>query len=480
MVQMTSLTPPATTIRADSSHGHASPARYQALLSQLETGHTAETQPIALPQELELQAMWFAGLFGREFRGTLGEVITIQQFGEWNRAAGPDFRLAVIQCNGEMRRGDIEIDSHVDDWEGHGHAANADFRDVILHVCFRTAAATTMIRTDLHRHVPQVHINDAELAIAMQLPRRQVAVARPGRCLAPLQRMPADELCVLLEDAALHRAQQKAKRFRLFADAQGRETALYAALAQTLGYARNRVNMLLLSQRVPLSVLRDHQPDSEAMLLGCAGFLSPDWHHHAETSAQRRMESLWHRWWRHRAQLECPLPIPWVLHGQRPAHHPQRRIAALACVVQQWSSFCRVALARPFCPQAVLDFIEKVQHPFWSLRHTLHAQPSGRPIALLGRQLGLELLANHLIPLALAEDPAFGVGSYHKLAGTAGNDALRRVALRLFGSHESAQPWLRRLSHQQGLLQIYHDFCLEDVSDCSQCRFPEQLAQWHV
>ena len=157
------------------------------------------------------------------------------------------------------------------------------------------------------------------------------------------------------------------------------------------------------------------------MLLGCAGFLSPDWHQHAEASAQRHMESLWQSWWRHRAQLECPLAIPWVLHGQRPAHHPQRRIAALACLVQRWSGFRRVALARPFCAQAVLDFVEKVQHPFWSRRHTLHALPSAKAVALLGRQLALELLANHLIPLALAEDAAFGASCYHKLSGTAGN-----------------------------------------------------------
>ena len=31
---------------------------------------------------------------------------------------------------------------------------------------------------------------------------------------------------------------------------------------------------------------------------------------------------------------------------------------------------------------------------------------------------------------------------------------------------------------QQALLQIYRDFCLEDASECADCPFPEQLAQW--
>jgi hypothetical protein len=28
------------------------------------------------------------------------------------------------------------------------------------------------------------------------------------------------------------------------------------------------------------------------------------------------------------------------------------------------------------------------------------------------------------------------------------------------------------------LLQIYEDFCMQDNSDCAQCPFPEQMANW--
>jgi hypothetical protein len=46
-----------------------------------------------IPSELELQARWFAGDFGREFVSTSADKIDIIQFGVWNREAGPDFRL---------------------------------------------------------------------------------------------------------------------------------------------------------------------------------------------------------------------------------------------------------------------------------------------------------------------------------------------------------------------------------------------------
>ncbi|MBA3763626.1 MAG: DUF2851 family protein, partial [Chthoniobacterales bacterium] len=51
------------------------------------------------PSELELQARWFAGDFGKRFRSVCGKEIEIVQFGTWNREAGPDFSDAVIRVD---------------------------------------------------------------------------------------------------------------------------------------------------------------------------------------------------------------------------------------------------------------------------------------------------------------------------------------------------------------------------------------------
>jgi hypothetical protein len=64
-----------------------------------------------IPSELELQARWFAGDFGKHFISTAGDEIEVVQFGTWNREAGPDFRDAAIRINGsDPVRGCIEID----------------------------------------------------------------------------------------------------------------------------------------------------------------------------------------------------------------------------------------------------------------------------------------------------------------------------------------------------------------------------------
>ncbi|PYK06858.1 MAG: hypothetical protein DME66_03275 [Verrucomicrobia bacterium] len=91
--------------------------------------------PQRIPSELELQARWFAGDFGKHFVTTTGDKIDIIQFGTWNREAGPDFRDAVIRINGsEPIRGCIELDLIDRSWETHGHATNPAFEETVLHV----------------------------------------------------------------------------------------------------------------------------------------------------------------------------------------------------------------------------------------------------------------------------------------------------------------------------------------------------------
>lgn len=450
---------------------------YLQLLRSTRGATTVEEDPAdPLPPELELQALWFAGGLGREFTDDTGRPVTIVQFGEWNRSAGPDFLNAVVEIDGRQHRGPVELDLRPADWEAHGHGADPSFEDTALHVVFHAPAVPTFTRTAAHRRVPRVTIDPGQLADALQQPRQPVAIARPGRCIAPLAELPDDALAALLREAARHRARLKAARLLRSAEAHGRDTALWFAAAETLGYRANALPMKLLAQRLPLGVLREAGDDLEPLLFGVAGFLTPGFHEQAPADTREHLRQLWDRWWKLRGQWESSHPIAWRTGGQRPANHPHRRVAALVELVRHWPGFRRVALARPLEPGGVIGFLAGLGNPFWTHRHTLSSARSQRPIALVGRSRALELLANHLIPLSLHEDPC--IDRYLELPGPAANEKLRRCAIRLFGNEAGARPWLRKLAHQQALLQVYHDFCLADASDCHDCPFPGQLAQW--
>ncbi len=128
--------------------------------------------------ELELQARWFAGDFGKSFIGTAGEKIEIVQFGTWNRETGPDFSDAAVRIDrGATLRGSVEFDLADRNWEMHGHASNPAFDETVLHVFVESGERTFFSRTTVNRDVPQVRVDPTALPVRFF---HQPAAGPPG------------------------------------------------------------------------------------------------------------------------------------------------------------------------------------------------------------------------------------------------------------------------------------------------------------
>ena len=156
-------------------------------------------------------------------------------------------------------------------------------------------------------------------------------------------------------------------------------------------------------------------------------------------------------------------------------NHPQRRLAALATLTGQWSRLQRASGKSSVA--AANDFFQTLEHPFWNLHYTLTSEASAKRMALIGESRVAEILANVLFPFWLGEDIDVWA-EYAKLPAQLSNRRLETGATRLFGNDPRRKQFLRTVANQQGLLQIYEDFCIQDNSDCAQCPFPEQMAKW--
>src|SRR5438067_10003470 len=216
-----------------------SPARYAELLLATRVHERALFLPLRAPNELELQARWFTGEFGRSFVSTRGNHIDVLQFGTWNREAGPDFSDAAISVNGgQPLRGCIEIDLVDRNWDLHGHATNPAFEDTVLHVFVDKSDRQFFTRTKSNRNVPQVRIDPAILPEAFSA---NIPLARPGRCQAPLRNLPEDRVRSVLDAAAQFRLQKKAARIRAKIENcqsgsdHGPDEALFQEIAGALG-----------------------------------------------------------------------------------------------------------------------------------------------------------------------------------------------------------------------------------------------------
>jgi hypothetical protein len=436
-----------------------------------------------IPSELELQARWFAGDFGKHFITTAGDKIDIVQFGTWNREAGPDFRDAAIRVNGgDPLRGCIEIDLLDRSWETHGHATNPAFEETVLHVFVDRSDREFFTRTRLNCNVPQVHIDPAGLPDAFSA---NIPLARPGRCQAPLKDLPEERVRSVLDAAAQFRLRQKAARIRRKIDSRGRDEVLFHELATALGYKENKLPFTLITQRLPLKSLRETASDIESILFGTAGFLRAADLDIYKKSTREYVRRLWDGWWPHRDKLQR-LILPgktWRLSGTRPLNHPQRRLAALAILARDWPRLQR-ALGKSSVA-AAKHFFETLDHPFWNFHYTLTSKTSQKKMALIGEARVADILANVLFPFWLAHDldPSGSLGKnvwaeYAKLAAQLSNRRVETGATRLFGTDPRRKQFLKTVANQQGLLQIYEDFCMRDNSDCAQCPFPEQMQEW--
>jgi hypothetical protein len=438
-----------------------------------------------IPSELELQARWFAGDFGKRFVSTAGDKIEIVQVGTWNREAGPDFRDTAIRINGsDPVRGCIEIDLADRNWETHGHATNPAFDEVVLHVFIDKSNREFFTRTNSNRNVPQVRVDPATLPDAF---RANLALARPGRCQGPLKNLPEDRVCSVLDAAARFRLQRKAAGIRAKIDNHGRDEALFQEIAAALGYKENKLPFTLIAQRVSLKSLRENAEDTEAVLFGVAGFLETSDLNVYKGSTREYVRKLWDRWWPCRDQMRrliLPTKV-WKISSTRPVNHPQRRLAALTILAMEWLALRRVLGKRSVA--AIHDFFGAFEHPFWRFHHTLTSDPSPKPMALVGESRVAEILANVLFPFWGAEDACRAEAErrradlwpeYAKMPARLSNRRVETGATRLFGDDPRRKQFLRTMAHQQGLLQIYEDFCLQDNSDCTQCPFPEQMRSW--
>jgi len=435
-----------------------------------------------LPGELEVQSLWFAGAFGDDARDEDGRRVRVVDFGEWNAGAGPDFTGCAVEVDGEVRRGDIELDLDARDWERHGHGANPAFARVVLHLYLQAPNGRFFTRTFEHRAVTQVRL-DARVLVGSGQPSRGPATARLGRCHRPLAAMEPERVMSLLEAAAQLRLQRKSRRLHLGVRAQGREQAIFQELARGLGYHQNSQPFQLLAQRLPVRRLRRLPAATrEALLFGVAGFLGRVRHEQTVGPSRQYLQDLWGAWWKQihassRWLEEEQLPR-WRISGSRPGNHPQRRLGALAALLDDWDRVVAPLLeAGRWSGAAWRETLLGLRHAFWSSHYTLTSPPAPSPLALIGESRVLELLANVAYPLLVPERTRLWA-EYLELPARLANHKLQRAARRLFGSDKPPAGIGRRLYHQQGLLQIYEDFCLEDDSGCRDCPFPERLAQW--
>lgn len=438
--------------------------------------------------EAFLQRLWFEELFRNPLQTLDGETVTILRPGFWNHGAGPDFLHATLRtAAGTVETGAVEIHATPQDWPRHRHDRDARYDPVILHLVWQAGPKDFFPKDTRFRALRQAELSSQ---LAVPLPRLREAFtttaaersagAKAGRCRKALAALSPAALEHLLEEAGRWRYQRKTAVWKARREAVDFNQALWLGLAEALGYAENKEPFQILARRLPIATLLA-QPagQAEALLYGCAGLLPRRLPADRDGGDFRHLRGVWDRWWKRRDEYEHRMLLAscWNLAGLRPLNRPERRLAVLALLSRShgaWKAFLAAARRGDF--DSVHRHLSSLHHPFWSRHATAKSKPMPQAAALAGPQRVLAFCFNTLWPLLELEGVRGMEEQCASATGLPGNRLSRIAAVRLLPG-EVPRPMLRRVLVQEGLLQIYQDFCAGEVLGCEACPFPEQAAR---
>lgn len=451
--------------------------------------HLAEDGSRRPPPERWLQEIWAHQRLQRHALATVdGRPLRILHPGFWNREAGPDFLGAVVQTGEDAPvSGDVEIDLLSSGWKSHGHAGNAAYHNVVLHVVWEPPASPPLLPTLVLQDRLDAPLEELEAWVGGSGDASSEWLQ--GECCAPLRDLDAEALAQVLRQAAHARLRTKGYQFRARARVVGWHQALWEGVFRALGYKHNAWPMQSVAERLPDA--RQHPPDPrdpreswEARLLGLAGLLPP------EPGKGTRARRLWDLWWREREVFQAmSLPAAlWRLNGVRPANHPQRRLALAAAWIADDTREARLERwfqeLPPTAPHAeaaagLLAVFEPEADGFWRRHYTLTSRPLPEAPPLLGAGRLNDLAVNCVLPWLWARAEAGGDAAprerveslYFEWPPGEDNATLKLARTRLLG--ELPFPGRKTAALQQGLLQIVRDFCTHSDALCTRCRFPE-------
>ena len=427
--------------------------------------------------ERHLQCVWYNESLRPDGLVTDGgEAVEVESPGRWNLEAGPDFIDAVLLIGPERRRvvGDVEVHLRPSGWTSHGHAGDPRYANVVAHVTYFPGPRTT----DLPERAVAIPMREA-IRSRRGFSFDDIDVSAYPHAMLPSTPRPCqtawgddpDRAAAMLEAAGLHRFDIKRRRMRdAITDCGDPIQAFFQAAMGALGYKQNSQNFRSLARMFPLAEWGDDVFDNYAVLLGL-GDLIPD---PSTTSANAGfVRDLWDRWWRSPLKGRAE-PPKWRLDSVRPLNHPVRRLAAAAALFtdrERLSAFLdaldpsRSKFVREVCKaiSSMASFPE--MEPLTSL-----SRKAGKPCALIGPAAASAITTNVVLPYLGAIRPDAREVLCKGIPSETISAPMRTMANRLFGrDHNPSALYASSGLRQQGLLQIFADFCLSAKSGCDYC-----------
>lgn len=266
--------------------------------------------------ERVLQKLWLRQDAAFSGAKTLsGKSIEVRRVGQWNQLAGPDFKAAELQFDGQIIQGDVEVHFNEQDWRAHRHHQDANYDQVVLHVLLFSPKSSGLRAQTSQGKVPEIMVmlplleGDLE-AYASDEALRNLESIDDSDWMIDLLQLSEMERWQRTQSAAQVRWQQKVDYAHKRLTVTCWPEACHQMALEVLGYRYNRATMGKFALTHTWQKLRESVGSAEA------------WY--AEFSAD------------------------WVVAGMRPSNQPKRRLQQYHALMQRvpnWPQALRAILS---------------------------------------------------------------------------------------------------------------------------------------
>jgi len=347
-----------------------------------------------------LQYIWQFQYFNRQDLSVSdGAALQIIHPGKYNTNQGPDFLEASIKIDTTLLVGNIELHINSSDWKKHGHNADDNYKNVILHVVWLHDEA------DLPAAVPLLDLQSRVSVLLLHQYEEWMQQSSFVPCAALVKEAGALVWMAWMERLMAERLQHKSKYILQLLNACNShwEETCWQLLARNFGMHVNADAFENIARSLPVSILARHKNQVivlEALLLGQAGLLEEPFADDYAQLLQREYQFL-----RHKYNLSKPAIAVYFLR-MRPAAFPSIRLAQLAMLVHQSTHFF-AAIKESVSLQEVIKLLNVTANDYWHYHYRPGIQ-SEYKIKKLGSAMVNNIIINTVAPVL------FSYGLYHK------------------------------------------------------------------
>jgi Protein of unknown function (DUF2851) len=328
---------------------------------------------------------------------TSGETLQIIHPGTFNSNQGPDFSGATIKVGNTTWAGNIELHVQASDWKVHGHEADKNYSNVILHVVWQEDLPldTTFYTLVLQERVPKLLLTkyEALMMAASFIPCQELFHKAEGLIFTAWK-----------ERLLAERLEHKAAVFNTYLKQTNNhwEESFWWLIARNFGASVNSAAFEKIAQTIPVTILAKVKPQLhqvEALLFGQAGLLEADFEEDYPSMLAKE-----YRFLQAKYQLP-PAHSPVYLLRMRPANFPTVRLAQLAMLVHQ-SLHLFAQVKESSTLREVTALLDVTANDYWHYHYVFDEAAAYKP-KKMGAAMISSLLINTVVPAV------FAYGLYH-------------------------------------------------------------------